>query len=315
MYARYAYVQGALPANILSDVCALLTGTTDKALLSAACDQSITEIAFGINPATWVMHDNAATATGKVLKQTCADGVTIKYMHIAAANSNVFTIGGSETWNAATHTGTYGCQTPDANGFSTASAYTGSIFNASTYTPSSAPGFLILYSDPYATMVVAKSVGTMAFIANLEFSRSGPLMSLSDGYPCWLTSGRGLIRARAKNQSGAGDTAYDNVSCKCVIMYATGNSTIEGINNTVRLKDESVVYPVYQLSDFPIFGVSNTFNIRDYLGNCLTQMKIIAAASAGTTFDELTINGVAHVKIATTNNTFMPTDHLLFPKG
>ncbi len=106
MYANYAYLTGATQANILADLTALLTGETNKANLSASCDQANTVIVSDI-AAGWTLHDNAAGSNLKVLKAPLVDDAAqYKYLMLDLATSLAVKIYGYESWNATAHTGT-----------------------------------------------------------------------------------------------------------------------------------------------------------------------------------------------------------------
>jgi len=64
MYARYNYSAAATLVNIINDMVAILTGTTDKATLSAGCDQTNTFILNTYSNAGWTLHDLTGTTVG-----------------------------------------------------------------------------------------------------------------------------------------------------------------------------------------------------------------------------------------------------------
>lgn len=107
MYAVYKYLNGATQANVLADVVAILTGTTDVNTLSASCDKVASSVLTSSTAAGWQMHDASAGTNAVVLKAPVTDDPTkFKYMWLstntAGAFSNIF----YETWNATTHIGT-----------------------------------------------------------------------------------------------------------------------------------------------------------------------------------------------------------------
>lgn len=66
MHAYYDYRTASTPTQILQDVVKLLTGTTDKTQLSAACILETTEI-LSVVPAGWVLYDNGGDAANSVM--------------------------------------------------------------------------------------------------------------------------------------------------------------------------------------------------------------------------------------------------------
>jgi hypothetical protein len=107
MYAKYAYTASATPAQIVSDLVALLTGTTNKATLGAGCDQANTEIISTI-PAGWTIHDASAGTNKQVIKAPFSyNGALFKYLMLDHSISTTrITFYGYETWDAIAHTGT-----------------------------------------------------------------------------------------------------------------------------------------------------------------------------------------------------------------
>lgn len=111
MYSKYSYNIGATKANILADVVAILTGTTDKALLSAVCDETNTEILTTYDPAGWTVHDaTPVQADTVVLKSPCeGDAAQFKYVSVQVTDTPAERIKLQlwDTWDEVTaHTGT-----------------------------------------------------------------------------------------------------------------------------------------------------------------------------------------------------------------
>lgn len=108
MFAKYSYLAGASQANIMNDVVLMLTGTTDKTLLSASCNQANTEILATYEPAGWILHDAAAGTNAKVIKAPCVgDAAQFKYVKITTnVSAGTIQTGLWESWNEVTHIGT-----------------------------------------------------------------------------------------------------------------------------------------------------------------------------------------------------------------
>lgn len=105
MYARYDYRAGAATANVFADIVKILTGTTDKAQLSADCVQATTEI-ISVVPAGWTLVDNnTGTANEVVVKAPCAKGVIDKFAKLRVSSSTTMHLQVAESWNASTHVG------------------------------------------------------------------------------------------------------------------------------------------------------------------------------------------------------------------
>ena len=107
MYTYYKYTTSHTKATMLSDIVALLTGTTDKNLLSARCNKTSTVISAGYDPAGWALWDNAAGTNKKVLRAPCdGDPNQYKYLSIDTETyTNRVSFAMHEDWDPATHTG------------------------------------------------------------------------------------------------------------------------------------------------------------------------------------------------------------------
>lgn len=108
MWARYDYAASSTLANVQADVIAVLTGTTDKTTLSAACVQASTSIISTV-AAGWSVYDASAGTNRQVLRALCADGTTYKYVLLDFATSGQLRMEVYESWNSGTHTGTNRC--------------------------------------------------------------------------------------------------------------------------------------------------------------------------------------------------------------
>ena len=315
MYARYAYIAGATPADILADFCAILCGTTDKSTLSAACDQVNTEIHFGINPATWVMHDTAASASGKVLKQRAADNSCDKFLYVSVSTTGI-SAGVADTWNATTHTGT---------GTTKLSVVTNTIAPATTY------GLIILYSDPCLTQMIVKNGTTLNATRTicLEFQRLGINTALSSGYPNYATGGSTntsssppvLYRPRLKNPDAAGDTFTDDgITGLTSSPSPPTSSTASGmfVGTSYRGPNDVTIYPSYDAKDFLIFTASSeAINPTgcEYIGKCNTSAKVMSNGSGGACMDETIIDSITYVKSSGCADYLGIRAAMLYPKG
>jgi hypothetical protein len=110
MYATYKYNAGATKANILSDVVAICTGTTDKNTLSSSCDKPNTEILTTYSTAGWTLHDATAGTNAIAIKAPLEDDATkYKYVVIDTNTTNTIFTKVYENWNASTDVGTNPC--------------------------------------------------------------------------------------------------------------------------------------------------------------------------------------------------------------
>ncbi len=105
MYAKYTYAAGSTAANVLADIVKIVTGETNKANLSANCDQANTDILTTYNVAGWSVHDAAGGTNRQVLSAPNSDTGT-KYAVLDTNTSGFFIMHTAESWNAGTHVGT-----------------------------------------------------------------------------------------------------------------------------------------------------------------------------------------------------------------
>lgn len=108
MYAKYVSQSGASRANVVADIVAILSGTTDKTTLSADCVQASTEIIATGTAAGWTVHDATVGTNKQVIKAPFADDATKhKYLLLDFnTNTSYLYINGFEDWDATAHTGT-----------------------------------------------------------------------------------------------------------------------------------------------------------------------------------------------------------------
>ncbi len=113
MYAKYVYLAGATQANITADLAALLTGETNKANLSASCDQANTLIQASV-PAGWTLYDADGGSGSKVVRAPFADdGTKHKYVRLYSSATTSIRVEAYETWDATANTGTNKCYFSD----------------------------------------------------------------------------------------------------------------------------------------------------------------------------------------------------------
>jgi hypothetical protein len=116
MFARLDYQDGTPVANLLSDIIALLTGTTDKASLSASIIQNTSYIESSV-AAGWTVHDANPGTSKKVLSAPNADGST-KYVLVDLSVAGFVGLTAYESWNATSHVGTNNCYYGAVSGLS-----------------------------------------------------------------------------------------------------------------------------------------------------------------------------------------------------
>lgn len=178
MWAKYEYAPGSTVGNVLADIVLILTGTTNKALLSAACVQANTEIISTV-VAGWTVHDASAGTNAKALKALNLDGSTYKYCVIGMDTANKLFCKVYESWNATAHTGGNLAYLSDAI-FEKIDLTNGGVLYIST----SARG-IVIHS------LVAGVWGEVTYgyapIGILERSRAAPWDTVANGYPPYVS--------------------------------------------------------------------------------------------------------------------------------
>ncbi len=169
MWAKYAYNSGISQANILADIVAILTGTTDKTTLSTGCDQVNTEIINTYDNAGWTVHDAAAGTNAKVIKAECqGDAAQFKFVEINTDTAGQIFAGLWESFNETTHVGTNAAYGSKTNGYGQryATAATGVLYI------SASSGRIILYGVSSAGNGISNTPGsaTGVFESGREFS-------------------------------------------------------------------------------------------------------------------------------------------------
>ena len=107
MFVQYKTNTTWTPADLVSDVTAILTGTSDVNSLSASCDKANSALLANTTAAGWSLHDNIGGADyARVISAPDYTGSITKYVRIRyqAGYPLIFNI--STTWNNVTHTGT-----------------------------------------------------------------------------------------------------------------------------------------------------------------------------------------------------------------
>jgi len=106
MFARYFCNWTQTPSGLIADIVSLLTGTTDKNLLSAGCHKGLTTIT-STTPAGWSLHCAAVNGDGRdqVVKAQNLDG-SWKFFRIRYTGGGNWFFATYATFNPVTFVGT-----------------------------------------------------------------------------------------------------------------------------------------------------------------------------------------------------------------
>lgn len=294
MFARYEYNAGATGVNIANDIIAIFTGETNKANLSAACNQSPTYI-NSTNAAGWTVYDATAGTNAQVIRAINIDASTYKYLYIDVNQtfSNSIYVSGYESWNSGSHVGTNqiyarsdvvkeACLTVDlTNG--------GVIFIGSTTKYIFISGFQSgLWNAP------PNYAGQYKPLLCFEFPRNDPFNTVGNGYPCWTVGrysayrGSGnepwffyLPRLRASGADGTGSWAGG-----FVFSNPGGPLSSRGIaaNSTDRIHFFAPIYLTHPGVHAEPFGGSNVSGVV-YIGGKIADSEILCSTQFGNNGD------------------------------
>lgn len=272
MYAVYNYKAGSTQAQVLSDIVAIATGTTNVSSLSASCVQANTSIISTV-AAGWTVHDAAAGANAQVIRCLNNDGTTYKYAYVSLPSSTGVSITGPESWNASTHAAT-----------NNTTASTASWDMASG-------GYFYLYVTPRNFIMMSWTVsGYQPALGVLEYSRD---LITATSYPCHAVLYGTLMTLftvylpRMKNVSSAGDSlnmAVSNGAIKAEMGNYSGSSSIYTASTVFRDSTEALNALVYKI------GITNnTFHYGTY------YEVLTSGFGLGNSLDEVTFSGTTYV--------------------
>jgi hypothetical protein len=228
MWAKYAYNANITQAQMLDDLVAILTGTTDKATLSAGCDQANTEILATYDPAGWTLHDAAAGANAKVIKAPCqGDAAQFKFVEINTNTAGQVFTGLWESFNETTHVGTNIAYQSKSTGYGQLYATTavGDMY------VSASSGRIILYGTSSAGNGPTNRSGQSTGV--VEADRGFTWCAVGQGYVpvAYLHSNSQIYCSRSKGADGIPATSSNagaSVRTSFGLVLSTALSPISG---------------------------------------------------------------------------------------
>ena len=302
MYATYSYNTNSTQVNILNDVVAILTGTTNKTTLSAACDQANTEILTTYNSAGWALHDAAAGTNAVVLKAACdGDSAQYKYVEINTNTAGYILTKMYTDWNSSTHTGT------NLHTYSTNSTYTQRYSTTLI-------GKLFISSDSTRLMLYGAYVGG---IGNSSYNSASGILEFNRGYT-WCAVGRGfapfvfisgdgsIACCRFISANGAAQTNTSNqCGSMCIPTGTISGSAAGGSSYPVPMGDGLFASPIVSPCGHP-----GSSNVGIWIsGFSISDIYILLLTNASN-LDEVPYNSKTYVCFPQ-----ISTCKLLVPKG
>lgn len=187
MYTKYKYIAGATFSQIFNDVYLILGGETNKANLSASCDQSLTEI-ISIVASPWVKFDDVS-ATKKVLRLEIADDSGVfKFVSLNGVSSIYIRLSAAASWNEIAHTGTKETPLNDKISMGTLVSPGGTLHIAARQT-----FFIIMHEG--STGIFGDAAGDPSYgsIGCFEITRDAPNLNIAGGMPNWFVGSTALL--------------------------------------------------------------------------------------------------------------------------
>jgi hypothetical protein len=281
MYAVYNYKAGSTQAQVLSDIVAILTGTTLVSSLSASCVQVNSSI-VSTEAAGWSVYDASAGTNQQVLRVLNQDATTFKYWGVQMTTTTAFTMTAYESFNSSTHVGTNTC---------TSSTGAWDATNG---------GFFYIYATPKNIVFLSwlSATGYKGLTGSLfEITRD----TIPSTYPCWildtlgtgiginlslLGSTSGMQIPRVKNVSTTGDTLTSSTASSMGygVVTAVGNATSVGGG---YYRDASETQYVAMNSTGAVYNGT-------WLGSGY-DLKAVTILSGVNILDEIVISGVNYV--------------------
>jgi len=334
MFARYNYIAGSTVANIMADIVAILTGTTDKATLSASCDQANTYIYNTYTNAEWILHDNAAGTNRVVLKGARFDAPTgYEYAMLDFSSvANKFGIKLYETWNETTHTGT-----------NVALVSTNLSSNTAFYQRinTSAGGSTIIYANKGRCILFQGNTSTgygddtyKAWLGCMQRSRLSPWDTVAAGYPISAVvfgasmfsnlsySGAPLAVCRIKNSAGGDLTNSVECTLKSAWIGCGGLTLATPIKSTSYYETQSPVFKVPDgLGGFyaPLTNIYANNPYRGHLGGSFSDVcDVWLGVAYPFNLDEVVTGGKTYVFLQNTKDARAEsygTANICVPKG
>jgi hypothetical protein len=300
MWAKYSYNASVSQANILNDIVAILTGTTDKTTLSAGCDQANTEILTTYDNAGWTVHDAAAGTNAQVIKAACqGDANQYKYVEINTNTAGQVFMGFWEDWNAGTHTGTNLTNNSKTTGYGQRYSTT----TVGTMYISASSGRVLMYGTSSAGDGTAN--GGKCTTGVLESGRNYTWCAVGQGYvpAFYLLDSSTTHSPRYKTATGGIQTSGSVISGLKSTFGASSGGTV--IHSTGVPGSSGNNVPV---ADFTVNG--NTTN-QAYFSDVLPSGA--KCAGIGNALDELSYDSKTWIIMPMGTSASIST--LMVPKG
>lgn len=286
MYATYVYGAGATAANILADVIAILTGTTDVNSLSASCTKASSSIDVSSCVAGWEVYDASAGTNARCLRAAVADnGTQYKYMVVDTNTAGVIHTKIYEGWNSSTHVGTNLASTSDSASQRLLVASGGRLDISASARHAI---FFSFQGGAYGAAPYFNPSGVF------ERTRLSPWDTVANQYPPFLFwCAPSLSSYEPRSLSAAGGDIY-TTNAKVYMRHAFGG----GVVNPVAMPASSVPCDSSKTALKHAFSpLSFGYATNGHLGGDITSLcdVWVTTDGYGSSFDTVTYNGNTYV--------------------
>lgn len=307
MYAVYKYNAGATTSNILSDLVALLTGTTDVQTLSASCDKALSTVTASVRVAGWTLHDAAAAAGRQVVRSPLYDNASkFKFLSIDVNTAGYLRFGSNEFWNETSHTGTNSIYVVGTVPWESSHVQYLQRINTAT------GGYVYISASERCVAFHTLQSGSYGnsqcngFTALSEFTRWSPWDTSTNAYPNWIFCNAGSGQGFGGTYGAGGNSAwvhrYKNTVGSDTVTGSAGVALAgpmpgggNGLATLAKILDATGSYIVPLV---PVIAATATTGY--FGGNISEQSDIWYIPSSGTMLDEITVNGNTYVIWQTT---------------
>lgn len=309
MYTKYRYNVGATFSEILDDVYLIIGGETNKANLSASCDQSLTEIISAV-ASPWIKYDDVS-ATQKVLRLEIADDSGVfKYVTLNDVSGIYIRLSAAESWDAGLDTGTKETPLIDKISMGTLVASGGTLHIAARQT-----FFIIMHEG--STGILGDAAGDPSYgsIGCFECTRDAPNLNIAGGMPNWFVGSTALLWGDSDGTQfqyfyeGRDDTDTVLVPFKADMSYTardnaqsdTNSYSLTGLGGATALKNigDPTQFFAHSIS---IGGNPQNaqFDANTHMGDMSARCDIwFLAPSTNDVLDRVLINEVAYILFKT----------------
>lgn len=287
----FKYTTTAAPSalDVVRDLVAIMTGTTDPALLSSSCDAATSQLLDASNPSGWTKRAEPASLTGMsstgyiaVLESPLlSDGVSRAYVPWVQYSSNLMVYHPADSWNASTS------QLEDSTGAEFSHSWDTTLKTLGINT-SEVQDFYVYVKN--TTMVVTKrsadaqnypplfcaefeNIGSPKAASDLlPFVTGGVYAKNSTGNPfvTWITPARALYQSGTVKKRVWGNSQYGNngyiappAGWEASTSNTQGGTGMQTFMNSADAEAKVPFYPLWVwLGAWGVFGPLKDFPLH-----------------------------------------------------